>query len=115
MGAAGGRSANGARHTLSTQRDGSVSADRRKQHVLTATQEDVGCIAFAEGASLQSTLGECKSWFVRHIWDLDLHLRDRPSGMLANIGSDVLGRFIRAVAKAKRTNVERGRHFSPFG
>lgn len=77
-----------------------------KPHVMTAAQEVIEWVAFAEGASLHLTLVACESWFVRHIWELVFHLEDGLSGMLAQMSSDVLARIMSAVAMKDKAFVD---------
>lgn len=79
----------------------------REQHARQATQEVVQWIAFAEGASLLSTLKVCETRFVQNIWDLTLSLeRDLLSGILAQINGHVLARILTAVAYQNRNSVK---------
>lgn len=74
-----------------------------EQHAIRAAQEVAEWIAFAEGASLRSTLVVCETWFVPHIWDLTLSLKKDPlSDILAQISSHVLARIMSAVAHKNR-------------
>ena len=93
---------------LVSPNNGSRSAYKRKQYAESCAKTVLGWMSFAEGASLELTTGVCESWFVGHIWELDLHYEDSQSyetylsDILAMLSGKALANILYNVAKQYR-------------
>ena len=94
--------------------NGGRSAYQRKEYAESCARKVLDWMSFAEGASLELTIGACESWFVCHIWELQQHFEDSQifyyftvyenplNDILAELSRKALAHILSAVAKQYR-------------